>query len=74
MAATLSAILWYDSELAFKGGFIELSPMKVFIKVWDFEDQEYEFVLGMVHISLPVYKGFLLPLLSRFQEELQSPN
>jgi hypothetical protein len=27
MAETLSALLWYDSELACKGGFMDLSPM-----------------------------------------------
>ena len=33
MAETLSALLWYDSELALKGGFMDLSPMKVFNRI-----------------------------------------
>jgi hypothetical protein len=30
MGENLSALLWYDLELGLKGGFMDLSPMKVF--------------------------------------------
>jgi hypothetical protein len=33
MAETLSALLGYDSGLALKGGFMDLSPMMVFNRI-----------------------------------------